>query len=50
MDKVEPFRMGLRIMQERAAVIDAELRVVSSPGKGTNVTITWYETRDEEDE
>lgn len=50
MDKVEPYRMGLRIMQERAAVIGAELRVVSNPGKGTNVTITWYETSDEEDE
>lgn len=50
MDEVEPYRMGLRIMQERAAVIGAELRVVSNPGKGTNVTITWYETVDEEQE
>ncbi|HSM25824.1 MAG TPA: histidine kinase, partial [Anaerolineaceae bacterium] len=32
MDEVEPYRMGLRIMQERASVIDAELRVVSNPG------------------
>lgn len=50
MEKVESHRMGLRIMQERAAVIGADLRVVSKPGEGTNVTITWYETRDEEEE
>lgn len=49
-DEVEPYRMGLRIMQERAAAIEAELRVVSKPGEGTNVTITWCETKDEEDE
>lgn len=49
-NEVEPFRMGLRIMQERAAAIDAELRVVSKPGEGTNVTITWCEIMDEEEE
>jgi len=49
-NEVEPFRMGLRIMQERAAAIDAELRVVSKPGEGTNVTITWCETMEEEEE
>lgn len=49
-NEVQPFRMGLRIMQERAAAIDAELRVVSKPGEGTNVTITWCETKDEEEE
>ncbi len=49
-NEVQPFRMGLRIMQERAAAIDATLRVVSKPGEGTNVTITWCETKDEEDE
>ena len=49
-NEVEPFRMGLRIMQERAAAIDATLRVVSKPGEGTNVTINWCETKDEEEE
>lgn len=49
-NEVEPFRMGLRIMQERAAAIDAELRVVSKPGEGTNVIITWCESKDEEEE
>ena len=49
-NEVEPYRMGLRIMQERAAAIDAELRIVSKPGEGTNVTITWYESKDEEEE
>jgi nitrate/nitrite-specific signal transduction histidine kinase len=48
--QVESFRMGLRIMQERADTIGAELRVVSTPGKGTNVTITWFETMDKEEE
>ena len=50
MNEVESHRMGLRIMHERAAAIDAELRVVSKPGEGTNITITWYETKDEEEE
>ena len=49
-NQVEPYRMGLRIMQERADVIGAELRVVSNPGKGTNVTITWCESMEEEEE
>jgi len=48
-NEVEPFRMGLRIMQERAVAIDAELRVVSKPGEGTNVTITWCESNEEEE-
>jgi len=50
MNEVESHRMGLRIMHERAAAIDAELRVVSKPGEGTNITITWCETKDEEEE
>ncbi|MDH3756108.1 MAG: sensor histidine kinase [Acidimicrobiia bacterium] len=33
--------MGLRIMQERAAAIGADLAVVSSPSAGTSVTVAW---------
>ena len=34
-------RFGLRIMQERAAAIGADLAVVSSPNAGTSVTVAW---------
>jgi signal transduction histidine kinase/ligand-binding sensor domain-containing protein len=34
-------RMGLGIMQERAADIGASLEVISKPGSGTSITIEW---------
>jgi signal transduction histidine kinase len=33
--------LGLRIMSERSESIDAGLTVASSPGQGTQVTLTW---------
>lgn len=40
--------LGIRIMRERAAAIQAELSLESRPGYGTSVTLTWiYETRDQ---
>ena len=33
--------MGLGIMSDRAEAIDAELRIVSEPGQGTEVTVIW---------
>ena len=40
-DKPTNGAMGLRIMQERAAAIGADLAVVSSPNAGTSVTVAW---------
>jgi signal transduction histidine kinase len=37
--KEAPGRFGLRIMEERAQAIGAELRVVSAPGQGTRVEL-----------
>ncbi|MBK9710395.1 MAG: GAF domain-containing protein [Kouleothrix sp.] len=36
-------RMGLRIMAERAAGIGAELRIESTPRRGTTVSVSWPE-------
>jgi signal transduction histidine kinase/ligand-binding sensor domain-containing protein len=33
--------MGLRGMEERAAEMDARLEIVSAPGRGTRVRVTW---------
>ncbi|MBP7690569.1 MAG: PAS domain S-box protein [Anaerolineales bacterium] len=38
---VTPGRLGLSILSERAAAIGAALDVVSAPGAGTDVRITW---------
>jgi PAS domain S-box-containing protein len=45
MTKIKPTSLGLRIMHERAEAIGADLRITSSPGKGTQVRVVW----DEED-
>jgi signal transduction histidine kinase len=34
-------RLGIGIMRERAAAIDADLSITSEPGHGTQVTLTW---------
>lgn len=39
--EVEAGRMGLHSMHERAAELGAELSVVSSPGAGTVIAVTW---------
>ena len=41
LDEVTADHLGLRIMEERAETIGAELNVRSSPGEGTAVGITW---------
>lgn len=38
---VPPGKLGLEIMQERAAQIDAELTIDSRPGQGTSVGLVW---------
>lgn len=40
-ETVSPKHLGLRIMQERAAGVGAMVRVVSSEGHGTEVTVAW---------
>lgn len=37
---------GLKIMQERAQAIGAQLQIVSSPGAGTHITVTWCDDPD----
>ena len=39
--RVKPTSLGMRIMRERAQHIGADFEVVSQPGKGTSVTVTW---------
>jgi nitrate/nitrite-specific signal transduction histidine kinase len=39
--EVSADHMGLRIMQERAAAIDAILRVESQPGQGAQIELAW---------
>ncbi|MEK7312698.1 MAG: ATP-binding protein, partial [Chloroflexota bacterium] len=34
-------RHGLRLMQERADLLGAELQVSSAPGNGTRISIEW---------
>jgi signal transduction histidine kinase/ligand-binding sensor domain-containing protein len=40
-DHILPGRLGVGIMQERAASIGAELEIESEPGQGTQVTVAW---------
>jgi PAS domain S-box-containing protein len=40
-DAVPPDRLGVGIMRERAAAIDATLAIDSAPGRGTRVTASW---------
>jgi signal transduction histidine kinase len=35
-------KLGLSIMSERAEEVGADLEVISSPGQGTQVTLTWH--------
>ncbi len=46
--QVPPGRLGLGIMQERAQAIGGMLAVDSQPGHGTQVTVLWEETGQEE--
>lgn len=43
MATLKPTSLGLRIMHERAEAIGADLRIQSSPGKGTQVRVVWDE-------
>lgn len=43
MGTAKPTSLGLRIMQERAEAIGADLQITSEPGKGTCVSVTWRE-------
>jgi signal transduction histidine kinase/ligand-binding sensor domain-containing protein len=36
-------RLGLEIMRERAAAIDAQLKIESQPGDGTQVRVLWID-------
>jgi signal transduction histidine kinase len=36
-----PGHLGLSIMQERAKTIEAAFQVISRPGAGTEVLLTW---------
>jgi signal transduction histidine kinase len=39
----EPASLGIGIMRERAAAIQANLSLKSKPGYGTQVSLTWYD-------
>ena len=41
---VMPHHLGLQIMHERAAAVDAVLAITSKPGDGTEVAVTWEDT------
>jgi len=45
---VPPGHMGLRIMHERAAAIHATLKLMSTPGCGTRIEVTWPKNTSEE--
>jgi signal transduction histidine kinase len=47
-ESLQPTSLGLRIMRERAESIGADLAVVSAPGKGTMVEVSWNEVKMEE--
>jgi PAS domain S-box-containing protein len=40
-ETVSPKHLGLRIMQERAAGVGATVKVISTEGHGTQVTVAW---------
>jgi signal transduction histidine kinase len=40
-DRIQPDQLGIGIMYERAAAIQASLSLESQPGHGTQVTIIW---------
>ncbi len=39
--RIQPGHHGLDILRERSATIGAQLMIISQPGKGTEVTLTW---------
>ena len=41
MQNVRPTSLGMRIMRERAQAIGADFELLSKPGKGTTVSVTW---------
>ena len=43
---VQPERLGLRIMHERAQAIGATFSVKSQPAQGTEVTVVWPDGED----
>jgi signal transduction histidine kinase len=47
-DGQKPTSLGLRIMQERADAIGAELSVASVPRKGTQVVAEWHQVKPNE--
>lgn len=40
-NKIKPTSLGMRIMRERAQNIGADFEVISQPGKGTTISVTW---------
>lgn len=40
--ELPPDRLGIRIMNERAEAIGADLRMSSRPGSGTGIQLEWY--------
>jgi len=40
-ETVSPKHLGLRIMQERAAGVGTTVKVISTEGRGTQVTVAW---------
>jgi PAS domain S-box-containing protein len=47
---LKPTSLGMRIMRERAEAIHADFYVSSSPGNGTQVSVTWNENQAEYDQ
>lgn len=41
LNQVEGGHLGVEIMHERARNIGAKLEILSHPGKGTNISVTW---------
>ncbi len=41
LQRVTPQHLGLTIMQERSDAIHGELRIASTPGRGTEITASW---------
>jgi PAS domain S-box-containing protein len=39
--QVTPAHLGLGIMRERAQAVDARLAIISRPGHGTRIVVTW---------
>jgi nitrate/nitrite-specific signal transduction histidine kinase len=46
-DSNKPNNLGLGIMRERAKAIGASINIISSPEKGTTVSVIWRNTQEE---